>query len=132
MFTVAMSKRGLVRKITAEIEVMALMKLTTSAATTAGRISGRMTRRTVVRLPARSVADASSRVGTIWASAASPEQPAIVDRDAERGHVVPQGQRVIEAPFLEEAAGENHDVDQHGERRPGQGEACSDRDDRSR
>src|SRR5437879_12623340 len=70
MLTVAMSKRGLVRKITAEIEVMALMKLTISAATIAGRISGRITRRTVTNVPARSVADASSRLGSIWLNAA--------------------------------------------------------------
>src|SRR6266581_1272674 len=78
MLTVAMSKRGLVRKITAEIEVMALMKLTTSAATTAGRISGRMTRRTVTNVPARSVADASSRLGSIWLNAARPARMLVV------------------------------------------------------
>src|SRR5256885_8201522 len=78
MLTVAISKRGLVRKITAEIEVMALMKLTTSAATIAGRISGRITRRTVTNVPARSVAEASSRLGSIWLNAARPARMLVV------------------------------------------------------
>jgi len=56
-----MSKRGLVRNITALIDVIALTKLTTRAATIAGRISGTMIRRAVATEPERSVADASSR-----------------------------------------------------------------------
>ena len=43
-----------------------------------------------------------------------------------------QGQRVVEAPFLEKAAGENHQIDHDGQRCPGQGKTSRDRNDRAR
>ncbi len=52
--------------------VMARTKLNTSAATMAGRSSGRMTRRTVVKVPAPRVSDASSRLLSSWLIEAMP------------------------------------------------------------
>ena len=44
----------------------------------AGRISGMTTRRTVVGVDARIVAEASSRLGSIWLMAASPARMLVV------------------------------------------------------
>ena len=45
--------------------------------------------------------------------------------EAERLRVVPQRQRVVAAPGLDEAAGERHRVDHDGERRPRQRDAVA-------
>ena len=47
--------------------------------------------------------------------------------DAERLHVVPQRQRVVAAPGLDEAAGERHRVDHDREQRPRQRDAVAER-----
>ena len=48
---------------------------------------------------------------------------AVLDADAERGDVMTQCQRVIQAPFLEERAREDHRIDDDRERSPRQREA---------
>ena len=58
--------------MTALIDVIARTKLKTSAAAMAGRSNGRITLRTVVKLLAPSVSDASSRFLSSWLMAAMP------------------------------------------------------------
>ena len=72
MYTVARLYFAVARKITALTAVIACVKLNTSVARIAGRSSGRITSRNVRNVDARSVADASSSVLSIWASAATP------------------------------------------------------------
>src|SRR6187431_1683207 len=72
MYVVAHSYCAETRKMTADTVVIARTKLYTSAATIAGFKSGSSTRRNVVRPPAPSVADASSRLEEICAIDAMP------------------------------------------------------------
>ena len=58
--------------------------------------------------------------------AAGPEQCAVGDFGAERRHVVAQRQRVVEPPFLEESAREDHRVDDDASATQGSDEAGGD------